>query len=170
MKLRFKSRGENRPGSASMDPSGILNVDCRGCQQVPDAGSPVCIRCITSAIASEGNSDRIRLTAGKDTEISGDAADILCDLATMDRSPVPVSGDRRCRQCQRSPWAVMDAAWADFPEPNFAYAKGRLHSESGDMAECASCMQRTGSAISVSEESFARVKKKASSMTAGGVR
>ena len=155
------------PGTACMDRSGNLVVSCRGCDQFPDAGSPTCIRCITSAISTEGVSDRIQLKAGKDTDISGQAAEVLCDLAQLRRATLPTNGTRRCSACMRSPVRVMGDAWADFPDPSFAAACDRLYSLAGDGPECAACLQRTHSALRMAEDNMERVREKAARIASG---
>ena len=155
------------PGTASVDRSGNLVVHCGGCDQVPDAGSPVCVRCIASAVSSEGTAEKIRLKAGRDTEISGGAAEILCDLALLRRASLPTNGTRKCSVCSRSPVKVMGDAWADFPEPSFAAACDRLYALADDSPECTACLQRTHTALRAAEDSMARVKDKASKLASG---
>lgn len=164
---RSASEVGDAPGTGTMDRSGNLVVNCRGCDQLPDAGSPVCIRCITAAISNVGTSDKIQLRAGKDMEISGRAAEILCDLAQLRRTSPPADGTRRCGTCMRSPSRVMGDAWADFPEPSFAAACDRLYGLAGDGPECASCLQRTHSALRMAEDSMGRVRDKAAKIASG---
>ncbi|MEE3400928.1 MAG: hypothetical protein VZQ28_03080 [Methanomethylophilus sp.] len=162
-KARTYGRGrkaEQTAGTASYDPCGILRVHCRGCDQVPDAGSPACIRCITAAISSEGAAERIWLEGGKDTEIHGPAAEILCDLAQI-RTVLRPSDGRRCSSCGRSPERVIGDAWADFPDPSFASACDRLYSLRDDSPECTACLQRTRAALMMADDGMARVREKA---------
>ena len=135
-------KAEQTAGTASYDPCGILRVHCRGCDQVPDAGSPACIRCITAAISSEG------------------AAEILCDLAQI-RTVLRPSDGRRCSSCGRSPERVIGDAWADFPDPSFASACDRLYSLRDDSPECTACLQRTRAALMMADDGMARVREKA---------
>lgn len=157
--------------SRSVDPAGILHIDCCACSQLPDVGSPGCVRCIADALAQLGGADRIQLRTGKDTEISGPAAEILCELAAVNRVSLSATDDRRCASCARSPQRVMAAAWADFPEPSFAAARNGLYTAPEDGPGCAACLQRTHSALTMAERNMDRVRQKAAAMAAakGGV-
>lgn len=145
--------------------SGILTVNCRGCGQFPDVGSPVCIRCMTAFISKNGTADRIQLKAGKDTEVSGPAAEILCDLAMLNRPDYQVSGGKACESCMRSPSKVLEAAWADFPDPSFSSVAGSLYSDYRDGPECALCLQRTHSALLSADANMEKIRKKAALLT-----
>ena len=166
----FKRKSKRTaPGTASTDrDSRSLVISCTGCDQLPDPSNSACARCICEAIAEEGPSERIRLTGTRDTEISGGAARLLCELATLS---IPVIGDmqgRRCRGCSRSPSNVLAGAWADFPEPSLGPAMSRLYSDTGDGPECTVCMQRTYAALKKADDDLSRIRAKASSMAKGG--
>ncbi|MGI6009265.1 MAG: hypothetical protein ACOX8X_03970 [Methanomethylophilus sp.] len=165
--LARKKDGGEVPGTAVYDPCGILKIRCRGCDQFPDAGSPACVRCIASAISSEGAAERIWLEGGKDTEIHGPAAEILCNLAQLKMVNVPNGGGKRCASCPRSPARIIGDAWADFPDPSFASACDRLYSASDDGPECATCLQRTRSALLMADGSMRKVKAKAARLASG---
>ena len=158
--------GAPPPVKAELDPSGILMIHCRECTAYPDAGSPACVRCITSSMSRVGTADRVQLKAGKDTEISGPAAEILCDMASLSRVMLPASAGPRCASCARSPEKVMSSAWSDFPEPSFKAAADRLYTEPGDGPGCANCLQRTHSALMIAEANMERVRRKASRIAA----
>lgn len=162
----FKSHDRSReaPGGADLDQSGILVVNCRGCSSCPDIGSPVCVRCITEHLSSLGSAERIRLTAGKDTEISGPAVELLCEMATISRPIASMPKGGRCSSCDRSPDRIISAAWADFPDPSFVAASDRLYTRSDDGAECSSCLQRTHAELVVAEEEMRRIRRRASTL------
>jgi hypothetical protein len=153
-----------RQPTRELDSTGILRIDCHGCAQLPDVGSPMCVRCIVNAVAELGGADRIQLRTGKDTEISGVAAELLCDLASVNRVSLDGNGDRRCAICSRAPQRVMAAAWTDFPDPSFAAAREGLYTAPGDGLGCAACLQRTHSALVMAERNMDRVKKKAAEL------
>ena len=164
-----KNSKRTAPGTAVTDrDSRSLIISCAGCEQLPDPSNGVCARCICEAIAEEGPSERIRLAGTRDTEISGSAAQLLCELATLS---IPVMGDmqgRRCRGCSRSPSNVLCGAWADFPEPALGPAMSRLYSDPGDGPECTVCMQKTYAALKKADDDLSRIRAKASSMARNG--
>ena len=164
-----KNKRNTVPGTAQMNgESGSLIISCSGCGQLPDPSTPACARCICEAIASEGPAERIRLSGTRDTEISGNAAQILCGLATLS---IPVVNDmqgKRCSNCSRSPSNILETAWADFPEPSIAPAMSRLYSDAGDGPECTVCMQKTYAALKKAEEDLTDIRSRASAMARNG--
>ncbi len=139
----ISKRSGTEPGTASLDEKdGSLNIYCKGCTQFPDPSAARCISCICEAIGACGTSEVIRLTGTREMELSGDAAEIFCDLARLCR---PMAGitKRKCAGCPRSPEQIYDSVWSEFPDLSFAKACSRLYSDSGDGPECAGCLQRT---------------------------
>lgn len=148
-----------------------LSIDCRNCMCVPEIRSAECIRCIVSAISEHGNAERIRLRTGRDLEISGPSAEILCELAFVDRSANTMnssSGRRGCANCQFSCRNVFNVAWQGFPDPYFEAAREMLLSFRAEDQECASCMQRTYRALDQAELGLKNIKKKVSTLAARG--
>lgn len=159
------SKKKQCPGEATVLPdSDTLCIDCKGCQQIPDAGSPVCINCVCSAVFRHGTADRIKLSAGKDTEISGPAAEIICELAQIGKPVSVVPDGRKCAKCPRSPERLFDAVWSEFPDPSFGSAYARLYVDGREPPECAACMQRTYSMLKSSEDEMGKIKEKTSDL------
>lgn len=148
-----------------------LCIDCRNCMCVPEVKSAECIRCIVSAISECGNSERIRLRTGRDMEISGPSAAILCELAALDRSANVMNGfgrERGCANCEFSCRNVFNVAWQGFPDPFFEAARNKLMSFRAEDPECATCMQRTYRALDQAELGLNNVKKKVTMLAARG--
>ena len=159
--LKRKQKGPALGSSYRIDDSNTLCVNCRGCDQFPDSCSQVCISCICEAIASNGTAERIRLVSSKDIEISGGTAELICSLARIRRPLLNTPKGRQCSRCPRSPMAILDATWSDFPDPDFKRACARLYSDSNDGPECIACMQRTYNAISATEKEMDSIRSKA---------
>lgn len=141
----------------------MLHIDCRDCGRMPDVGSPACVRCMVSAVSEKGSVDRIRLRSGKDTEISGAAAEVLCEMAFIERSMHSTSessGMHGCRSCGFSCAEMLDTAWAGFPDPCFDDARAKLMVFRPQNRDCENCMQKTYRALEQAELGFRGVRGK----------
>ena len=150
------------PGSASVNASGVLCVNCNGCDRSPDFCEPRCMRCVCTALVREGMCDRIRLSAGRDQEISDDAADLFCSLAPVLAPEVSDPVDPRCRDCDRCPSAVMSMVSESFPEIPFLELRTMVRFTPGDDPECAPCLQRTTSMLNRAESLVTGVRTRVS--------
>ena len=156
---------KDTPGKAFIqEGADTLCITCRGCDQFPDSCSPVCISCICEAVSECGTADKIKLVSTKDTVISGSTAEILCSLARIRRPLLPQPSGRRCARCPKSPRAILESAWSEFPDPNFKAALSRLYSDSRDLPECTACMQRTYNAITSSEKEMEAIRERAKTL------
>ncbi|MDD2410627.1 MAG: hypothetical protein PHV81_03000 [Candidatus Methanomethylophilaceae archaeon] len=165
-----KKKGNRKNGAAGSEIEGdVLSIDCRDCGKIPDPGSAECIRCIVSRISENGCAVRIRLRTGRDTEISGPAAEVLCELSFIDRSAssVGVRKMRRCGSCRYSCDRVVGIAWGAFPSPDFAGARGKLMSFRPSNSVCEVCVQKTYRALDQAELSISEVSKRVSAMADG---
>lgn len=154
------------PGDASLS-NNTLTISCEGCENLPDACGRNCINCICDAIVREGTAERIRLLSGRDIDISGASAEILCDLAKVNRPITVIPSGRRCLRCPRSPAKVLEGVWAEFPDPSFTSACARLYTDSRDGPECNACMQRTYNALTMAETEMRAIREKAESIVRG---
>ena len=162
MNFMSRKRSKDVPGQARMEEgSDTLCITCRGCHQLPDSCSPVCISCICEAISGCGVTEKIKLVSFKDTIISGSTAEILCSLARVKRPILPNAEGRRCTRCPKSPQAILESVWSEFPELNFRNACAKLYADSRDPPECTACMQRTYNAITASEKEMEAVRERA---------
>ena len=166
--MDFKSLRKHRketPGETFRPDAGdTLCITCRGCHQFPDSCSPVCISCICEAVSECGTADKIKLISTKDTVISGSTAEIMCSLARVRRPLLSQPSGRRCARCPKSPRAILESAWSEFPDPNFKAALSRLYSDSRDLPECTACMQRTYNAITSSEKEMEAIRERAKTL------
>lgn len=156
------------PGTASRNSAGVLCISCTGCERSPDVCEPYCIRCISCAVASEGAGDRIRMTAGKDTEVTGPAAELVCRLSALMTMPVTDPRDPRCTDCTSRPTVVMSSIWDTFPEPAFATARSSVRVAPTDDPECVACMQRTMVMVDSSEKAMDEIRATASAIAGRG--
>ncbi len=156
-----KQKGPAPGSSYRVDDSNTLCINCRGCGHYPDSCSPVCISCICEAVDANGTAERIRLVSTKDTEITGGTAELICSLARIRRPLVATPGRRQCTRCSRSPDAILNTTWSEFPDPDFRKACARLYSDSRDGPECIACMQRTYNAIITAEKEMDSIRSKA---------
>ncbi|MBO4502253.1 MAG: hypothetical protein J5707_01165 [Candidatus Methanomethylophilus sp.] len=153
------------PGKAfRSDGNDTLCITCRGCNQFPDSCSPVCISCICEGVSECGTADKIKLISTKDTIISGSTSEILCSLARVRRPLLSQPNGRRCARCPKSPQAILESTWSEFPDPNFKVALSRLYSDSRDLPECTACMQRTYNAITSSEKEMDEIRERAKTL------
>ena len=107
------------------------------------------------------------MRTGRDIEISGPAAELLCELSFVDRSSSAVNTVKRgrCRACRYSEDRIMDIAWETFPEPDFAGARGRLMTFRTGNGVCDVCIQRTYRALDQAELSMSEISRRASSLS-----
>lgn len=147
----------------------VLSINCRSCGNIPDPASTECIRCIVSEIKSKGCSSRIRLRTGNDIEISGSAAEMLCEFSSVDSlsSTVKAGGKRKCKSCKYSPDKILNFARAAFPVPDFAGARGKLMSFRPADEICGICIQRTYRALDQAELSMSELSGKIASLSGG---
>ncbi|MDR1690532.1 MAG: hypothetical protein LBR42_01640 [Candidatus Methanoplasma sp.] len=159
----FSKKGPDHAGSELADD--VLCIDCKRCSTVPDVRSVNCLGCMMHHISQHGNAGRIRLRTGRDLELSGPAAEIICEMAalhgTMD-SEFSGTGKRSCGDCMNSRSKIMGMIRSGFPEPNFDSARGRLASFRPSENECNSCIQRTYRALDQTELGLNNLKKKIS--------
>lgn len=171
--LRSSLTGKNEARTITELTDDVLCIDCRCCKKVPDVGSSDCMRCIVWNISEHGNAGRIRLRTSKDIELSGVSAEMMCELAMLYRSTMPLSihGMRSCQDCNNSCTKVMELIWSGFPDPNFDSARGRLTSFHPSKNECNSCIQRTYRFLDQTELGFDNLRKRISLEVArnGGV-
>ena len=157
-------RKQDRKASARKGPEveivhGTVRIDCRKCSMVPNAGSPVCVRCMMDVLYEHGGTERIQLRSGKDTEISGRAAELLCDMALLGRDIRPVPSGKMCDGCKRECNRLLRAAWREFPEPAFSAARSELVPVSSDRPECTECMRRTSAALDAAEQNMEEMRR-----------
>ncbi len=147
-----------------------LMIDCNGCSHQPDLCSAVCIRCAVARISALGNADRIRLRAGRDLEVSGAAAEVLCDLASLDRLVRDARGRTgiRCGGCEYAGRRIIGEAWEGFPEPCFAGARERLMRFRAEDRRCAGCIQRTYRLLDQAERGLENIRRRTLSAGSGG--
>ncbi len=160
--LSFK-KTEKEIDRASID-GDILTIDCKGCGQNPDMGSPICIRCVTRSIVVHGNPERISLITGRNREYSGNVVEFLNEMAAIDRmaSAIGTYSDSKCKGCENSCSYIFGIAWSTFPDPDFSNARAKLRMFEPTRPECNGCIQKTYRMLDQAELSFDKVSKKAS--------
>ncbi len=152
------------PGTATIDEKdGSIVISCRDCTQFPDPSSVKCISCICEAISECGAASKIKMIGIKDTELSGDAAEIFCDLSRICR-PVVSNTKRKCANCPRSPERIYDAVWSEFPDMSFAKACSRIYTDSRDGPECAGCLQKTYLTLANCDTEMKKIEEKITNM------
>ena len=149
---------EDVPGSAERDPTGIILIDCHGCGRNPDPCGQDCISCMASAVHTEGSSERIRMSSGRDVEVVGRSAAAICRLSELLNAAVTDPKEPECRDCECRPTAVMDVLWEDFPEPSFQQANQLLRRVPTDNPGCSSCIQRTSALVVNAEKQMASIR------------
>lgn len=141
----------------------VLCIECTKCNRLPDTRSSECISCIIKCISEVGSSERLRLRTSRDVEVSGTAADILCELASVDRSVRSMSKSdktRSCNGCRCSPNYVFDRAWQSFPDPNFDMARKEMMSFRPEGRSCENCLMKTYRALDQAEYTLSGIRKK----------
>lgn len=166
--MEFKGRNRNKEKRSVIDRD-VLSINCRDCGRVPDPASAECIRCIVAEIKSNGCASRIRLRTGSDIEISGPAAEMLCELSFTDglSASMKTCGKRKCRSCGYSPERILGIARESFPVPDFAGARGRLMSFRPNDELCGICVQRTYRSLDQAELSMSELSDRISSFVKG---
>ncbi len=163
--MESKGRDKKKEERSVMDRD-VLNINCRICGRVADPAAAECIKCIVTEIKSRGCASRIRLRSGSDIEISGSAAEMLCELSFVDGLSVDMKtgGKMKCKSCGYSPEKILGIARGSFPVPDFAGARSRLMSfKSGDEL-CGICIQRTYRSLDQAELSVSELSEKISSL------
>lgn len=161
MQKNIRSKDRKTSGQSYLDKTlSILHINCRGCERYTDCCSPDCISCMCEAIAKNGTAEKIRLESAKDTEISGRAAELVCDLARINRPLILMPKGRKCAKCPRHPEAIISSTWAEFPDPHFRNACSRLYSDRNDGPECAVCLQKTYTALNSADAEMERIRTK----------
>lgn len=146
------------PGTAERSPSGILCIDCTGCDRRPDICDVSCLTCVTGAVHTHGAAERIRMSADRDTEISGKASEAVCLLADVLHIPVCDPRAPECGDCERRPTAVHEVLWDTFPEPSFTAARQMVRRGANDTPNCTACLQRTSSLLDAAEKQMDRIR------------
>ncbi len=148
-----------------------LFIDCRECPQVPELRSPNCVKCIVGSISRCGNAENIRLRTSRDTEISGRAVEILCQLAAIDRSSRPLSEekDHKCKECVYSCKNIFGIAWEGFPDPYFESARTKLLEYKTSNSKCDTCLQKTYRALDQAELGLTNIKKQVMGRAPGNI-
>lgn len=135
-----------------------LVIDCRGCGYAPDPSSRECIACMVASMCRAGSAERVVLRTGRDTEVSGRAGRVLKDVASLRRWSIPVDAPpMRCRGCAASRKAVMEEAWASFPDPGTG-GVGSPEIEPPERDGCAECAAATMRALEQLNEGLDEVK------------
>ncbi|MDR2845908.1 MAG: hypothetical protein LBV63_01340 [Candidatus Methanoplasma sp.] len=141
----------------------VLCMDCRSCTHVPEVRSNDCIRCIIAHISQHGNANKVKLRTSRDLELSGFAVEILCEMASLDRSSNSLSRSERshaCSGCSCSCAKVFNVAWAGFPDPYFDAARSKLMNFKPSSRECEVCVQKTYRSLDQSELGLKNIKRK----------
>lgn len=166
--MKSKGRDKKKENRSVMD-CDVLSINCRSCGNIPNPASSECIKCIVTEVKSKGCSSRIRLRTGNDIEISGPAAEMLCELSFVDglSSSVKTVKGRKCKGCNYSPEKILGVARAAFPVPDFAGARGRLMSFRSADEICGICIQRTYRTLDQAELSMSELSEKITSLFGG---
>lgn len=166
----MESKGrKKREEAGSVIDRDVLSIVCRNCIQIPDPASAECIRCMVTEIKTQGCVSKIRLRTGRDIEISGSAAEALCELSLVDclSSSIKTGGKRKCKSCNYSPERILRIAQESFPVPDFGRARSQLMSFRTEDEICGICIQRTYRTLDQAELSMSKLSKKVSLFTEG---
>lgn len=148
-----------------LDATGTLNIDCKACGREPDPRTNECIRCISAAVSAEGAGDRIILHKIRDMQITGDAAELICDLSSVMSAPVRDPDDRQCSDCPRRPSEIMEELWSGFPNPKFSECASKVWVGPGEDPECVICLQRTSMHIRNAEKGMSAIRERVADIT-----
>jgi hypothetical protein len=146
-----------------------LCINCRDCKSAPNIRSAECMKCMVNGIAIQGNVDKIKLRTSKDMELSGQAVEILCDIANTRRYALlyhEQSSSRACSGCDHSRKKILDIAWMSFPEPNFDTARNKLMTSNSSESSCSLCIQKTYRTVDQAELGMENIRKKVSTEVA----
>ena len=162
--MRCKSHRNKGSRPISKKDGDVLSIDCRDCGRIPDAACAECIKCIVTEMNEHGYVARVRMRTGRDIEISGPAAEILCELSFIDKSSsaIRIKKKGRCKSCNYSGDKIVDIAWESFPSPDFAGARGKLMSFKTGKNVCEICVQKTYRALDQAELSISEISEKVS--------
>lgn len=151
--------GHGDPGPEVTRDGDALIIDCRGCGITPVPGSDECIRCMVDSMCEHGGAERVVLRTGRDVEVSGRAGRAIREAASVRRwSYTRERLGARCRSCPVSRRAVMDAAWAAFPDGTVAEGRRVLGSSDNPGREgCDECVLRTSAALDQVYAGLARI-------------
>lgn len=160
--VRKNSKNKKNHVKSEID-GDVLSIDCRDCGRIPDAACAECIRCIITEMKKHGYVERVRMRTGRDIEISGPAAEILCELSFIDKSSSVIRTKKkgRCKSCNYSGDRIIDIAWKSFPVPDFAGARGKLMSFKTGRNVCDICVQKTYRALDQAELTISELSEKA---------
>ena len=142
-----------------------LCIECKVCSRAPNIRSPECMKCVIDCIAECGGSDRVKMRTSRDLELSGQAAEFMCELANMKRFVVSVHNSvrsRNCKGCENSCESILTLAWSGFPEPHFDAARNRLMRFSPSDSACRGCMQRSYRVLDQAELNMNNFRKRVS--------
>ncbi len=159
LNLGRKDADAEAPGTSERHPSGAVVIRCRGCSRRPSATDQACIRCMAAAVSLQGDADRIRMSGGKDVEVTGRTAQAVCLMSLLLSSPVEDPDRPKCSDCPRRPSMVLEAAMQDFPEPSFQRARVLALKRPDDEPECTACLQMSSSILTASEEVMDRIRE-----------
>ena len=163
----LNNKGQKKVGSEIIDDT--LRIDCRNCRGAPNIRSSECMKCMINNIAVQGNVDKIRLRTSRDMELSGQAVEILCDIASTRRYALLIQENNRsrmCSGCDHSRRKMLDLAWVGFPEPNFDTARNKLMTSNSSEPSCSLCIQKTYRTLDQAELGIENIKKKISAEVA----
>jgi len=137
-----------------------LVIGCMDCGYAPEPGSKECMRCMVDRMAEAGGANRIVLRTGRDLEISGESGQAIKRMASMRRCSTSLTRDKgRCKRCPMHRNRVMDAAWQDFPYPNYLGARSLLDGAGGDEM-CVRCTASTMRALAQMESDLEDIRKR----------
>lgn len=134
--------GKKEEGPAMEDRT--LSINCRQCTFEPDYGNINCVKCICQGIFELGQPERILLSAGLDTEYSGDAVRIMSEISSV--YAINSGDDRRkgkCATCRLSPVLLIDEVFASFQSEDTDFGICRLENAVTGDESCDICISRT---------------------------
>lgn len=158
---RMESNKQTNPVVLMKD--GILIIECKGCDRVPEMRTAECIRCVVRNISIHGCGGRIRLRTFNDMELCDKAVKVLCELSQIETSVKnlrSVDRMRSCAACEHSCVKAFDIAWQGFPDPYFDAARKSLMGFRAEDKECVSCLGRTYRALDQVELEIRELQRK----------
>ena len=121
-----------------------LEIDCKQCSFEPDYGNINCIKCICLRISELGQPERIILSAGLDTEYSGDAVRIISEISSI--YGINSGSDKRkgkCAMCRLSPVFLIDEIFASFQSEDIDFSICKLENAVVEDEICEMCLNKT---------------------------
>jgi hypothetical protein len=158
---RMESNKQTNPIVLTKD--GILIIDCKACNRVPEMRTIECIRCVVDKISVHGCGGRIRLRTFNDMELCDKAVKVLCELSQIETSVKNLRSTgrmRSCITCEYSCVKVFDIAWQGFPDPHFDAARKSLMGFRAEDKECVNCLGRTYRALDQVELEVRELQRK----------